>query len=228
MGSDGLQAEFEYSSDLFDPGTVARMAGQFQRLLAGVVRDPSRTISQLDLLSPEEAESERRWSRGAPSAPFGQPVHEAVADWARRTPDAPAVRWDGGELTYAGLSELADRLAAELQRRGAGPGVGGCHLPTARSGPGHRRAGHPAGGCGLPSARPREPCRPPGLHVRGRRRPAGGDQRAVGGPRPAGLPILEVEALDEGLRRPRLPWRWIPGTSPTSSTRPARPAAPRG
>ena len=31
------------------------------------------------------------------------------------------MRWDGGELTYAGLDELADRLAAELQRRGAGP-----------------------------------------------------------------------------------------------------------
>ena len=43
LGSDRLQVEFEYSSDLFEPGTVARMAGQFERLLAGVVSDPSRT-----------------------------------------------------------------------------------------------------------------------------------------------------------------------------------------
>lgn len=121
LGSDRLQVEFEYSSDLFEPGTVARMAGQLQRLLAGVVRDPDSAIGQLDLRSPEEAEAERRWSRGAPAAAFGRPVHEAVADWARRTPEAPAVRWDGGELTYARLSALADPLAAELQRRGAGP-----------------------------------------------------------------------------------------------------------
>ena len=74
MGQDGLQAEFEYSSDLFEPATVARMAGQFQRLLAGVVSDPSCTISQLDLVSPEEADTERQWSRGAQSAAFERPV----------------------------------------------------------------------------------------------------------------------------------------------------------
>ena len=40
LGSDRLQVEIEYSSDLFEPETVARMAGQFERLLAGVVAQP--------------------------------------------------------------------------------------------------------------------------------------------------------------------------------------------
>ena len=202
MGSDGLQAEFEYSSDLFEPGTVARMAGQFQRLLAGVVSDPSRTISQLDLLSPEEAESERQWSRGAPSAPFGQPVHEAVADWARRTPEAPAVRWDGGELTYAGLSELADRLAAELQRRGAGPeSVVATCLPRGADLVTAELAILRAGAAYLPLD-PENPadrlaymCADAGVRL------------VVTSARwadrvPPGLPILELEALDEGLAGP--------------------------
>ena len=203
------------------------MAGQFQRLLAGVVSDPSRTISQLDLLSPEEAESERQWSRGAPSAPFEQPVHEAVAEWARRTPEAPAVRWDGGELTYAGLSELANRLAAELQRRGAGPeSVVATCLPRGADLVTAELAILRAGAAYLPLD-PENPadrlaymCADAGVRL------------VVTSARwadrvPPGLPILELEALDEGLAGPS-PWRWIPGTSPTSSTRPVRPAAPRG
>ena len=121
LGSDHLQVELEYRSDLFEPETVTRMAGQFERLLAGAVSDPSRPVSALELLSPEEAERERGWSHGASAAGFTRPVHEQVDDWVRRTPHAPAVRWDGGEFTYAGLSDAADRLAAELQRRGAGP-----------------------------------------------------------------------------------------------------------
>ncbi|MEZ3183316.1 AMP-binding protein, partial [Streptomyces pimonensis] len=38
-----------------------------------------------------------------------------------RTPQAVAVRWDGGVLTYRGLEERADRLAARLAALGVGP-----------------------------------------------------------------------------------------------------------
>ncbi|HEY0804060.1 MAG TPA: non-ribosomal peptide synthetase, partial [Pseudonocardiaceae bacterium] len=39
-----------------------------------------------------------------------------------RTPDAPAVSWPDGELTYAELDDRANRLAHLLIARGAGPG----------------------------------------------------------------------------------------------------------
>ena len=121
LGSDQLQVEIEYSSDLFEPETIARIAGQFERLLAGMVDDPSRPVSALELLSPAGGRARAAVEPGAAAAGFERPVHEVVADWVRRTPHAPAVRWDDGKLTYAGLSAAADRLAAELQRRGAGP-----------------------------------------------------------------------------------------------------------
>jgi amino acid adenylation domain-containing protein len=202
LGSAGPQIEFEYSSDLFESGTVARMAGQFQRLLAGVVRDPSRAITDLDLLSPEEVEAERNWSRGAPAMAFGRPVHEAVADWARRTPEAPAVRWDGGELTYAGLSALADLLAAELQRRGAGPeSVVATCLPRGADLVTTELAILRAGAAYLPldtenpADRLAYMCADAGV------------QLVVTSARwadrvPPGLPIIELEALDEGLAGP--------------------------
>ena len=44
--------------------------------------------------------------------------HTAVSAVAARRPDAPAVSWQTGTLTYAELDTAADRVAAELVRRG--------------------------------------------------------------------------------------------------------------
>ncbi|MGK2902802.1 MAG: amino acid adenylation domain-containing protein [Mycobacterium sp.] len=44
--------------------------------------------------------------------------HTAVAEIAAAWPDAVALSWDGGELSYRELDTAADRLAADLQRRG--------------------------------------------------------------------------------------------------------------
>ncbi|MFI2710811.1 non-ribosomal peptide synthetase [Micromonospora sp. NPDC018662] len=49
-------------------------------------------------------------------------MHEAVADLARRRPDAPAVRDGTTRLTYAELDRAAGRVAAALTAAGAGPG----------------------------------------------------------------------------------------------------------
>ncbi|MGW5508192.1 non-ribosomal peptide synthetase [Streptomyces albogriseolus] len=53
-------------------------------------------------------------------------VHEAVGHWARVTPDAVAVSWRGGQLTYRALERRADRLARSLRTAGvrAGEAVG--------------------------------------------------------------------------------------------------------
>lgn len=121
LGDDQLRIEFEYSSDLFEPATIKRLAGEFERLIAAVIADPARAVNQLELLGPDELDRERRWSRGEIVSIAERPVHELVADQVRRTPDAWAVRSDTEQVTYAELAARADLLAGELQRRGAGP-----------------------------------------------------------------------------------------------------------
>ena len=48
-------------------------------------------------------------------------VHEAFAAWAAARPEALAVAWSGGSLTYGELNARANRLARHLRRLGLGP-----------------------------------------------------------------------------------------------------------
>ncbi|HEY4460900.1 MAG TPA: non-ribosomal peptide synthase/polyketide synthase [Pseudonocardiaceae bacterium] len=48
---------------------------------------------------------------------------ELIEAQVARTPDAPALRWADGELSYAQLNRRANRLAHDLISRGAGPGA---------------------------------------------------------------------------------------------------------
>ncbi|WP_307789355.1 amino acid adenylation domain-containing protein [Mycolicibacterium baixiangningiae] len=55
----------------------------------------------------------------APAAPaHGSGVHTAFTEAARRTPDAIAISWEGGALSYHEIDIAADRLAATLTARG--------------------------------------------------------------------------------------------------------------
>ena len=53
----------------------------------------------------------------------GDCLHRMVEAQAARTPDAPAVVFDGGGLTYEALNRRANRLARFLRARGVGPDV---------------------------------------------------------------------------------------------------------
>ena len=56
------------------------------------------------------------------SARAASTLPELVEAQVARTPQAPALRWADGELTYAELNRRANRLAHALIARGAGPG----------------------------------------------------------------------------------------------------------
>ncbi|WP_422735487.1 amino acid adenylation domain-containing protein [Micromonospora sp. WMMD729] len=67
-----------------------------------------------------EVSSVRDVDQSDPTGGVG--IHGYLAEWARRTPDAPAVVADDEQLTYAELATAARRLAAGLARAGVSPG----------------------------------------------------------------------------------------------------------
>jgi amino acid adenylation domain-containing protein len=128
---DEFQLRFVYKSDLFDPATVARTARSFELLLGEAVVAPRTRVSRLPLM---DAAARTRvlagWSTGGDAYPQRPLVPELFATQARRTPAAAAIRFRGAMLTYAELSDRADRLARHLRDRGAGPDrVVALHMP---------------------------------------------------------------------------------------------------
>jgi amino acid adenylation domain-containing protein len=124
----GLEAIWEYSTDLFEPGTIERMAGHFTRLLEQVVADPDRPIDDLALLGERERCLLREeWNQTEAEIP-SQRLEQLVAERARATPERVAVRFGERELGYRDLDLRANRLANRLRALGAAPGelVGVC------------------------------------------------------------------------------------------------------
>jgi amino acid adenylation domain-containing protein len=118
---DSLSAHFEYSTDLFEPDTILRMADHFDTLLESAVADPDRPVTKLALLT--EAERQQilvDWNDTAADVPETR-VHTLVEMQAARTPDALALEGCGATLTYAELNRRANRLAHRLRADGIGP-----------------------------------------------------------------------------------------------------------
>ncbi len=116
----GLDLVWEYSSDLFEPGTVAQMADRFLCLLESVVAHPEQPIDELSLLRGDEREQPVVRADGERSFPIFC-LHERFQEQARLTPDAVAVRHEDESLSYGELNEQANRLAHHLRMLGVQP-----------------------------------------------------------------------------------------------------------
>ncbi|WP_437589100.1 non-ribosomal peptide synthase/polyketide synthase [Sorangium sp. So ce1000] len=129
---DGLAGALEYDTDLFDARTVARMADELLRLLAGAAASPATRLSELPLLAPEERRQVLEWSAAgalgeAPQAPraahAAHAAHRRFEEQAARAPEATAVVHEAQQITYGELDRRANQLAQLLRRRGVGPEI---------------------------------------------------------------------------------------------------------
>ncbi|MEV4973972.1 amino acid adenylation domain-containing protein [Streptomyces scopuliridis] len=119
----GIEAVAEYSSDLFDHDTVARMTERFTHLMERLCAEPDQAIGDIDILT--DAERTRLLSdwNATTADPGPHSLTEAMEAAASRNPGRVAVVADDGEVTYAELNARANRLARYLADRGAGPEV---------------------------------------------------------------------------------------------------------
>jgi amino acid adenylation domain-containing protein len=107
-----------------------------RRLILGAWNDTASGSSMNVALETRAEIPLRRWDSGAQArsnnpgrstraypTQAGRPVHELVADQARRTPHTPAVVSATERLSYAELDTRANRLACHLRDLGVAPGV---------------------------------------------------------------------------------------------------------
>ncbi|HEV7905478.1 MAG TPA: amino acid adenylation domain-containing protein [Pyrinomonadaceae bacterium] len=116
-----LVGDLQYNTDLFNAATVERMARSFEALVEELLDQPDERLSQLSLLtSGERRRLLSEWNQTTVDYPQTSCIHELFEAWAARTPDAPAVAFEGGELTYRELNARANQLAHRLRASGIG------------------------------------------------------------------------------------------------------------
>ncbi|MEU6986680.1 amino acid adenylation domain-containing protein [Streptomyces sp. NPDC046324] len=119
---DHLSLHFKYDAARLDQLTVAVVAHRFEALLRTLVDDPARPVARVGTLSDREQERLTALNDTAHPLPDADATLASLfAAQVARTPDAPAVVFEGTTLSYAELDRRAEALARRLRARGAGP-----------------------------------------------------------------------------------------------------------
>ncbi|MFE4130544.1 non-ribosomal peptide synthase/polyketide synthase [Peribacillus sp. YIM B13482] len=117
-----LHVTFEYNTDLFDSRTIASMAGHFENWLNEIVHHPDESYTNLTMLSDtEQKQLLEEWNDTDAVYAHESMIHELFEQQVARTPEAVAVVYEGGQLTYQELNEKANKMAHYLQKRDIGP-----------------------------------------------------------------------------------------------------------
>jgi amino acid adenylation domain-containing protein len=118
-----LSLSFSYATDIFERVTVERILRDYVAMLTQLVHEDAATKTpRLRDFSLEARPVAQRGGREplaetTSCTPF-VPLHASIAEQARRSPDAIAVRCNGATLSYRQLEQRATHLARRLLRHG--------------------------------------------------------------------------------------------------------------
>ena len=119
-----LSGWLEYSTDLFEAATIARMSTHLRTLLEAIVANPKERVSRLTLLPVKER---RRlicdWNDTGTSFDRPAAFSKRFAIEVKRAPHAPAVSSEGARLSYHELERRSSAIAHRLSVEGVAPDV---------------------------------------------------------------------------------------------------------
>jgi non-ribosomal peptide synthetase component F len=117
----GVRAEVEYNTDLFDPQTIERLVTHYTKLLDILGRAPNSVITGEDLMDKEEKQKVLvEWNDTDQRFEQQHTLHGLFAQQVLRTPEKIAVKATDGQLSYKELYDRAKRIASELIVNGVG------------------------------------------------------------------------------------------------------------
>jgi amino acid adenylation domain-containing protein len=115
----GLRAT--YNTALFDAIDAERLLAHFRVFVDGVAAAPETPLGRVPMLDADERRVLLAEAGEGRTFDASRTLHAWFERQVKRTPDAPALTFEGRTLTYAQLNERANRLAHYLRKRGARP-----------------------------------------------------------------------------------------------------------
>ncbi|WP_459956591.1 condensation domain-containing protein, partial [Mycobacterium avium] len=108
-----LRLQIEYATRVFDDEDIATLIERMRRVLVAMTADPARPLSSIDVLDPAEHQRLHDWgARAVLDRPATRTSIPALfTAQAQRSPQAPAVTFEGRTTTYRELDEASNRLA---------------------------------------------------------------------------------------------------------------------
>ncbi len=122
LRGDSVDIRIDYNQNLFEAQAIALFAAQFQTLITSAVNRPTKAISQLNILPPQQLQ-QVLIDFNQTQANYSQDkcIHQLFEEQAKLTPNAIALIYEDEQLTYLELNNRADKLACHLQQLGVKP-----------------------------------------------------------------------------------------------------------
>ncbi|MGG4216488.1 amino acid adenylation domain-containing protein [Paenibacillus alvei] len=122
---DGIVCSLEYSTALYKPETITRLAQHFTELVRAITLHPQQPLAALEMVPAEEkAQIIHGFGNVGVSDVAVVEVeaffHTFVEEQAQLVPDHVAVVYEEQQLTYRKLNERANQLARRLRNEGIG------------------------------------------------------------------------------------------------------------
>uniref|UniRef100_UPI0012BC130D AMP-binding protein n=2 Tax=Paenibacillus polymyxa TaxID=1406 RepID=UPI0012BC130D len=122
---EGILCSLEYSTALYKPETIARLAQHFTELVRAITLHPQQSLAALEMVTVEE-KAQIIYGFGDAGVSDVAAVeaealfHTFVEEQAQLVPDHVAVVYEEQQLTYRKLNERANQLARRLRNEGIG------------------------------------------------------------------------------------------------------------
>ncbi|NGY62590.1 amino acid adenylation domain-containing protein [Lentzea sp. NEAU-D13] len=120
---DEIEVVLNYSTDLFDRGTIDRFGANYALLAAEVARDATRPLGEITPVSEQELRLIAGWNATATPYPRTKSVVDLFADQVAARPDAPALTYGALSYSYRELDQVSTALARRLRSLGVGAGT---------------------------------------------------------------------------------------------------------
>ena len=118
----GIRGSINYSTALFDEGTVRRYAEYFQRFVNAMAESDEQQVARVPLLpASERSRLLVEWNATEAEYPRERCLHELFEMQAARSAHATAVVSGEERVSYGELNARANRLAHRLRKLGVGP-----------------------------------------------------------------------------------------------------------